>query len=337
MEKKEKVAGHDNKGGTTEGNTRMKYIIGVDLGGTYIKAGSVSKDGNLLNKISIPSHAESGPNAVVDQIAKAADEIRGKHPGDELIGVGIGAPGMVDLDGGTVKNPPNLANWKVFRLGDEVSKKIRSRVEVENDANAAAVGEMKFGAAKDLKNFLMITLGTGVGGGVVVDGKVFRGESGGAGEIGHTTVNMDGPLCGCGNHGCVEAYVGQRHLSKRVADQLKSHPNSLINTLLDGDPDNLEPKIISEAASQGDSFALQVWKETGTYVGTAVASAFNMFDLTILIIGGGVAKAGKPLFDSVEATVRERVLAPLKPHVKVLKAKLENSAGILGAAALIAE
>ncbi|MCL4538061.1 MAG: ROK family protein [Bacteroidetes bacterium] len=315
----------------------MKYIIGVDLGGTYIKAGSVSKDGELVKQTSLPSNGESGPQAVVSQIAKAVENLRNEHAGDELLGVGIGSPGMVDLDGGTVKYPPNLANWKVFRLGEEVSKKIGARAEVENDANAAAVGEMKFGAGQGMKNFIMMTLGTGVGGGLVVDGKVFRGESGGAGEIGHTTVNMNGPLCGCGNHGCVEAYVGQRYLSRRVAAQLKDHPDSLINKLIGGDPEKLEPKIIGDAASKGDEFALQVWKETGQYIGTAVASTFNLFDMTTLIIGGGVAEAGKPLFDSIEATIRDRVLSPLKPRVKVMKAKLENSAGILGAAALIAE
>lgn len=314
-----------------------KYIIGIDLGGTFIKAGSVSKDGELQSEISLPSQGEIGPQAVVSQIAKAVEAIRKIHLNDKLLGVGIGSPGLVDLDGGTVKYPPNLANWKVFRLGEEVSKAVGARVEVENDANAAAVGEMKFGAGKGLRNFIMITLGTGVGGGFIVDGKVFRGETGGAGEIGHITVNMDGPVCGCGNRGCVEAYVGQRHLSRRVAEQLKSHPESLINKLIESEPDKLEPKIIGQAADEGDRFALQVWKETGTYIGTAVATAFNMFDIGTLIIGGGVAEAGKPLFDSIEATIKERVLAPLRPRVKVIKAQLANSAGIIGAAALIAE
>ncbi len=314
----------------------MSYIIGVDLGGTYIKAGSVSKDGTLLNQTSVPSNGEIGPDAVVAQIAKAVDTIRQKHGGEELLGVGIGSPGMVDLDGGTVKYPPNFAGWKVFRLGDEVAKKIGVRVEVENDANAAAVGEQKFGAGRGFNNFIMVTLGTGVGGGFIVDGKVFRGESGGAGEIGHITINYDGPLCGCGNRGCVEAYVGQKYLSRRVAEQLKSRPDSLINKLIGGNPENLEPKIISQAADQGDAFALEVWKETGRYVGAAVAAAFNLFDVGVLIIGGGVANAGKPLFDSIEETVKGRVLSPIRPRVKILKAQLENSAGIVGAAALIA-
>ena len=130
---------------------------------------------------------------------------------------------MVDLDGGTVKYPPNFTNWTVFRLGEEVAKIVGGYVRVENDANAAAVGEMKFGAGRGVKNFVMVTLGTGVGGGFVIDGQVFRGEEGGAGEIGHITINCDGPQCNCGNRGCVEAYVGQKYLSQRVMEQLVSH------------------------------------------------------------------------------------------------------------------
>lgn len=315
----------------------MKYIIGIDLGGTFIKAGAVSKEGELLSETSLPSNGEKGPHAVVEQIGKAVEAVKQIHSDDKLLGVGIGSPGIVDLDGGTVKYPPNLADWKIFRLGDEVSKKIGARVEVENDANAAAVGEQKFGAGKGIDNFIMITLGTGVGGGFIIDGKVFRGESGGAGELGHTTVNMEGPLCGCGNRGCVEAYVGQRYLSRRVGEQLKAHPDSLINELIGGDVSKLEPKTVSEAAEHGDRFALDVWKETGAYIGTAVASSFNLFDVGTLIIGGGVAKAGRPLFDAIEVTIEERVLSSIKPRVKVLKAQLENSAGVIGAAALIAE
>lgn len=315
----------------------MKYIIGVDLGGTYIKAGIVSTKGELLNEFSLPSHAEIGPNAVAEQIAVAVEKLQSQMPYDTPLGVGIGSPGMVDLDGGTVKYPPNFTNWQVFRLGEEVNKRVGLRVEVENDANAAAIGELKFGAGRGLKNFIMITLGTGVGGGFIVDGKIFRGEKGGAAEIGHTTIDYNGPLCNCGNYGCVEAYVGQKYLSRRVAEQLPSHPDSLINNLIEGNVEKLEPKLISVAASKGDKFALQVWKDVGMYVGIAVASAFNLFDIGTLIVGGGVAKAGKPLLDSIEHTVKARVLSPLKPRIKVIQAQLENSAGILGAAALIAQ
>ncbi|MFZ1080980.1 MAG: ROK family protein [Candidatus Kryptoniota bacterium] len=315
----------------------MNYIIGIDLGGTFIKAGAVSEEGKILFETSLPSNADLNPGAVVHQIANAVGIIKEKFANDKVLGVGIGSPGMVDLDGGTVKYPPNLANWTVFRLGDETSKLIGEPVRVENDANAAAVGELKFGAGKGMKNFIMITLGTGVGGGIIADGKVFRGEDGGAGEIGHTTIDYNGPLCNCGNRGCIEAYVGRKHLSRRVAEQLKSHPESLINKLIDGDVEKLEPKIISEAANKGDEFALQIWKEAGIYIGTALSSAINTLDITTLIIGGGVAKAGKPLFDSIEKTTIAKVFPSVKPRVRVLSAKLENSAGIIGAAALFAE
>ncbi len=315
----------------------MNYVIGVDLGGTFIKAGAVSKEGKVLYETSLPSKADLNPEAVVRQIAKAVEMIKEKFRNNKVLGVGIGSPGMVDLDGGTVKYPPNLANWTVFRLGDETSKLIGEPVQVENDANAAAVGELKFGAGKGMKNFIMITLGTGVGGGIIADGKVFRGEEGGAGEIGHTTIDYNGPLCNCGNRGCVEAYVGQKHLSRRVAEQLKSHPESFINKLIDGDAQKLEPKIISEAANKGDEFALQIWKEAGIYIGTALSSAINILDIATLIIGGGVAKAGKPLFDSIKETIMARVFTSVKPRVHVLCTKLENSAGVIGAAALFAE
>ncbi len=315
----------------------MKYIIGVDLGGTFIKAGAVSKEGSILHEISIPSHAEISPQAVVNQIASAVNSIKGNLSGNDLQGIGIGSPGMVDLDGGIVKYPPNFANWTVFRLGEETSKLVGGSVQVENDANAAAVGELKFGAGRDLKNFVIVTLGTGVGGGFIIDGKVFRGEDGGAGEIGHTTIDYNGPLCNCGNYGCVEAYVGQKYLSRRVIEKLKSYPDSIINKFVDGNGEKLEPKLISEAADKGDKFALQIWEETGMYIGIAIASALNMFDLAAVIVGGGVAKAGKPLLDSIERTVKARVLSSLKPKVRILPAQLKNSAGILGAAALIAD
>ncbi len=263
--------------------------------------------------------------------------IKERFRSDKVLGVGIGAPGIVDLEGGTVKYPPNLANWGIFRLGDETSKLINEIVQVENDANAAAVGELKFGAGKGMRSFIMVTLGTGVGGCIIADGKVFRGDEGGAGEIGHTTIDYNGPLCNCGNRGCVEAYVGQKHLSRRAAERLKSHPESLIYKLINGDAEKLEPKLISDAADKGDVLALQIWKEAGMYIGTALSSAINTLDIATIIIGGGVAKAGKPLFDSIEETIMARVLTSIKPRVRVLCAKLENSAGVIGAAALFAE
>jgi glucokinase len=315
----------------------MKYVIGVDLGGTFLKAGAVSEQGEVLHQISVPSDAEIDPKAVVQRIASAVQVIKEKFGDDQLLGVGIGAPGIVDLDGGTVKFPPNFANWTEFRLGEEVANLVGTCVQVENDANAHAVGELKFGAGKGMKNFVMVTLGTGMGGGIIIDEKVFRGESGGAGEIGHITIDYNGPLCNCGNHGCVEAYVGQKYLSQRVLEKLNSRPESILNKFVNGNGEKLDPKFISDAANQGDEFALEIWDETGSFVGTAIASVLNVFDLSTVIVGGGVAKAGRPLMDSIDRSVKARVLSSLKPKVRVMQALLRNSAGILGAAALISD
>lgn len=317
--------------------SNRKFAIGVDIGGTKVKFGVVDDSGALLQDHLVPTEAVQGPNHVVEQIAKGVRHLLDKA-GDiqgDFIGIGIGAPGTVDLDGGTVKYPPNFPNWGMFRLGDEIKKIFNVRVEVDNDANAAAVGEAKFGAGVGHPNFIMITLGTGVGGGIIMDGKIFRGTTGGAGELGHISIDYNGPRCNCGNYGCIEAYVGQRYVSKRTVERLKDHPESKIIALAKGDMSKVEPYLISVAANQGDEFALEVFKEMGTLIGVALATILNILDYRLVIVGGGVANAGKPLFDAMNESTRSRVLAPMREEVQVVPAKLGNHAGILGAAALV--
>jgi glucokinase len=314
-----------------------KFAVGVDLGGTKIKVGVVDSTGTLLHDTIVPTEADQGPEHVIQQIAKGIHRLldsSGNMHGD-FIGIGIGAPGTVDLNGGTVKYPPNFPNWGVVMLGDEINKIFNLRVEVDNDANAAAVGEAKFGAAVGDPDFIMITLGTGVGGGIIMNGKIFRGTTGGAGELGHISIDYDGPRCNCGNYGCIEAYVGQKYLSKRTIEKLKDHPDSKIFELSKGDMNEVEPYLISQAANQGDQFALGVFKEMGTLIGVALATILNILDFRLVVVGGGVANAGKPLFDAMNESARSRVLAPMKDDVRVIPAKLGNHAGILGAAALL--
>ncbi len=313
----------------------QNLAIGVDLGGTRIKLGAVDDKGKLLHDCTIPTEAEHGPRRIVENIAKGIQSIFTQIDSSKVVGIGIGAPGTVDLDGGTVKYPPNFPGWTVFRLGDELKKLFQIPVQVDNDANAAAIGEAKFGAGVGHKDFVMVTLGTGVGGGIILDGKIYRGPFGGAGELGHITIDYNGPKCNCGNYGCVEAYVGQRYLSKRTVEKLQNHKQSKIVELVNGDISKVEPSIITQAAKQGDEFALNVLKETGMFLGIALASVLNLFDLRFIIVGGGVAGAGKPLFDSITQTVKSRVLKPISDEVKVVPAQLGDATGVLGAAALV--
>jgi glucokinase len=310
----------------------VKYAIGVDLGGTTVKAGVVSEEGKLVQKVAIDTLASKGPDVVIEQIIKAIKLVRDSYT---IEGIGIGSPGVVSPKKGTVENPPNLPGWGIIHLGKILEKEFKSSVFVENDANVAAIGELVFGAGKKLSNFIMVTLGTGVGGGVVVNGKLFRGSTGGAGEIGHVTIDYNGRKCNCGSVGCIEAYVGNGYMVERVKEELKEHKDSAIYSLLNNDLSKLTPKVISEAAHNGDQYSMSVVKDTGKYLGYGLSSALNLFDITNVIVGGGVAGFGKPLFDSIEETIKSRALKSLGEKAVVLPAKLKNEAGILGASALV--
>lgn len=314
-----------------------KIAVGVDLGGTAIKAGLVNPQGKILRDTTVPAEANQGPTHVIKQIIKSVHQLidGSSYKKRDYAGIGVGSPGSVDLDGGTVKYPPNFPGWTVVRLGDALHKEFGLHVEVDNDANAAAVGEAKLGAGIGHKDFIMVTLGTGVGGGLILNGKIFRGTFGGAGELGHITIDYNGPLCNCGNHGCVEAYVGAKYLTQRAIEKVKRNRRSKILSLAGNDTRRIDPKIISLAARAGDATALDILAETGRYLGIGLATVVNLLDVRVIIIGGGIARAGKPLFNPIKESVRRHVLTPMKDGLEVLPAKLGNSAGILGAAALV--
>lgn len=319
--------------------------IGVDLGATTVKAGVVDKKGEILANRKVETFAEKGPTVVIRQISFTIRELLNQSRGEEIIGIGIGAPGVVTLDGGIVKHPPNFSGWTEVSLGSEIQKEFRLPVKVENDANVAALAEARFGAGRGHADFLFVIWGTGVGGGIILNGDIYRGPYGGAGEIGHVTIDYNGPLCGCGNHGCVEAYVGQRYLSERTRERLSSllreqktqpeNPPSKIVELVKGNFTLIDPYIISLAAQQGDTLAHEILKEAGELLGVGLASVLNVLDLRYVIIGGGISAADAFVFEAIERSVRSRVLKPSKEHIRVVPAQLGNTAGMLGAASLI--
>ncbi len=311
-----------------------KYAIGVDLGGTNIKFGIVSQKGKLVEKLSLNSKADGGPEKVVKQIKNGISEILSKNK-VKIRGIGIGAPGVVSTKKGTVENPPNFPGWVKVNLGSIISKEFGYDCFVENDANAAAIGEMIFGAGKKHNSFVMITLGTGVGGGIILNRKLYRGEIGAAGEVGHITINYEGPRCNCGSFGCIEAYVGNNYLINKIKADLKSSPNQKILKLVNNNLNLLSPITIQKAAEAGDEYAMSVITQMGSQIGSALASVSNLLDVSTFIIGGGVSGFGKPLISSINKSLIERVITSLKNRVKVLPAKLKNEAGILGASALV--
>ncbi|MHB8339183.1 MAG: ROK family protein [Ignavibacteriaceae bacterium] len=310
-----------------------KYAIGVDLGGTNVKVGIVSQNGKIIKKVSVETKAQGGPEKVIQQIKKSIDEVLNKNE-LRIHGIGIGSPGTVSTKKGTVEDPPNLPGWGKVNLGKIIQKEFKIDVKVENDANAAAIGEMIFGAGKSYESFVMVTLGTGVGGGIIYNRKLFRGEFGAAGEIGHISIDINGPQCKCGSFGCVETYLGNSYIVKRVQTELENNQSSKIWQLINNDLNLLTPIIIQAALEQGDEYAKGVVQSLGKYLGTALASVGNCLDNGTFIIGGGVGGFGTPLFNSVKETISARVLKPLRKRIKVLPAKLKNDAGIKGASAL---
>ena len=315
------------------------FAIGIDLGATTIKAGVVDQQGTIIHQTSLDSKANKGPSAVIQQILFSIQNLFELHKQSECMGIGIGSPGVVTLDGGLVKHPPNFADWTEVPLGNEIKKVYSLPIVVENDANVAAIAEARFGAGINHKDFLFVIWGTGVGGGIIIERKIFHGSSGGAGEIGHISIDYNGPLCNCGNQGCIESYIGQRYLSQRTKEILETMKldgrTSKIEELLKGDLNKIEPSIISQAAEQGDQTAIGILQEAGELLGCALASVFNILDLNVAIIGGGISATPQFVFKAIESSVRSRVLKPHQEYIKVLRAKLGNAAGIIGAASLV--
>ena len=313
---------------------KTKYVIGVDLGGTNIKCGIVTEDGEIVKKVSVKTLAKKGPETVIEQMKKGIKHLL-ENETKKIKGIGVGAPGIVKPKKGSVENPPNLPGWGKVHLGNILEQEFNYPVFLENDDNAAAIGEMIFGAGKEIRSFIFVTLGTGVGGGIIHRKKLIRGDSGAAGEIGHVSIDYKGRKCNCGSRGCIEAYIGNAHLVDRAKRSLRYHPESKLHRIIAENNGYLSPRLINEAAKQKDGFALNFIRESGKLLGYALASTINVLDIPTIIIGGGTAGFGKPLFESVKEGAVDRVLKSLKPKVNILPAQLKNDAGIKGASALV--
>ena len=311
-----------------------KFSIGIDFGGTTIKAGIVSGNGKVTNRIIAETFAQEGPKKVIGQIKHCIASLLHEQS-VPILGIGIGSPGIISHAKGTVSNLHNVPGWKTVALKRIIEKEFSLPVIIENDANTAAMGELQFGAGIKYSDFIMVTLGTGVGGGIIINKSIFHGSHGAAGEIGHISIDYNGRQCNCGGIGCVEAYIGNSHLINRIMSDLKNNTSSMLYADFHKAKINLTPKAIHQAAIAGDAYANSIIAETGTYLGYALSSLVNVLDIETIIVGGGVAGFGIPLFQSIQRTLQERVIKSLAQGLQVIPAKLKNDAGILGASALV--
>jgi len=315
---------------------RTRYILGVDLGGTNIVVGAMPEDGSRELAIrSEPTHAERGSEAVVDRmvsmIAQVISDVIASHDAQphDFLGVGIGAPGPLDRERGVVVVAPNLG-WRDFPLRDAISDRIRLPATLDNDANCATLGEWWRGAAQGGRNVVGITIGTGIGGGIVIGGKLYHGSSDVAGEIGHTTIDSTGRYCRCGNYGCLEAYASGPAIALRAREALERDEVSVLHKMVKGDLDLLTAATVYEAAHRGDALALEVVRDTARFLGTGIANLLNTVNPDVVVITGGVTRAGDRLFEPLRAEVKRRAFRPAVAACRIVPGALEGTAGVVG-------
>jgi len=295
------------------------YGIGVDLGGTNLRAAAISREGKLLKKVAGATPVSAGRDAVTEDIAQSIEGLRKEFASEKLAGVGVGIPGYILMDKGIVTGAPNLPDFVNYPIRDEIEKRLGAKVILENDANAAALGEKWMGAGRDVQDLVLLTLGTGIGGGVIVGGQVLRGYLGMGGELGHITVVPNGYPCGCGNHGCVEKYASATAVSAMA---------KLLNL---GD---LSAEQVYELAVKGDSRAQAVFDTVGVALGTVLADLINIFNAPLYLLGGGLTGAWERFEASMRAELCHRSFTYRKFPPRVERAVLGGDAGLFGSACL---
>ena len=307
-----------------------KYVIGVDLGGTKISTAISTIEGNILANVVLPTKAEEGEVAVLGRIVQSIDEvIVGSSTSiDEVEAIGIGSPGPLDAKKGIIITTPNLP-FKDYNLVQPLKEKYNIPVYLDNDANAAAIGEYMFGAGKGKDSIVYFTVSTGVGGGAVLDGKVYRGHTSNALEIGHTTVDPNGPRCNCGNLGCLEAISSGTAIARKGKEAVSTNVETSLKKY-----DTVTSYEVFKEAEAGDEVAKDIIDNALTYLGIGVANAIATFDPEMIIIGGGVSKAGDIVFDTVKKVVNKRCFKSMAESCEIVPAGLGSDAGVVGAVAL---
>lgn len=308
------------------------YQIGIDIGGTGIKAGLV-ENGKIISSRKVPTRVNDGADAIIDDIAKIVVELKEEAAPAVVTGVGIGCPGAISSSAGVVDFSGNL-KWSYVPLGEKLNKKVCLPVRVSNDANVAALGEARYGAGKKYNSSVMITLGTGVGGGIIIDGKLFEGNQSKGAEIGHSVIRAGGEKCqGCGRHGCFEAYSSATALIRDTKRAMQKNPDSLLWKVCPN-IDDVNGKTVFEARLLGDKAAIGVFDEYIHMLGESLVNIVNTFRPEAIILGGGICAEGDVLLAPLKKFIAENSFGE-GPHVGLHVASLKNDAGIIGAAALV--
>ena len=315
-----------------ERRARRRWIAGVDIGGTNLRVGLVPCEGGLPVAVtSAPTRAERGPDAVVAEVVSMLRKAIAEVGRGSIAGVGIGAPGPLDRRRGVVLETPNLG-WREVALAEMIERGTGLPVVLDNDANCFAFGEWWLGAGRGAERLVGLTLGTGIGGGIVLGGEIYRGASDAAAEVGHMSIDHNGRRCACGSRGCVEAYASGSAIAARAAEGIASGADSMLSAMGAGDASAITAEAVCEAAAAGDDYAGRLLSETARILGVAVANLIHLVNPDVIVIGGGVAAAGELLLAPLRVEAEQRAFRSATRACRIVAAELEATAGLIGAA-----
>lgn len=309
------------------------YLVGVDLGGTKIATALTDTDCQILKYESVRTEASRGPEAVVAQMATEIQRVTEGLPKESILGIGIACAGLIEPGTGKVLYSPNL-NWRDLPLKDMIESLVNPPVYVGNDVNMAAIGELHYGAGIGKKQMICVFVGTGIGGGIVIDGHLYEGANGFAGEIGHATIDWDGPECPSGNAGCWEGFASGTAMQRRALEAMARGEASMMTAMLHGDESKMRVELIAEAAAKGDALAQRIIDETGELLGAGCANLVNILNPERIILGGGVIRGVPELVDRVREVVHRRALKDAAAAVEIVRARFGREAGVIGGAVL---
>jgi glucokinase len=314
-----------------------ELIIAVDLGGTNVRVAAVNLKGRILRRISFPTEASRGRERVTENILSNIKELLRGFSKDkfEVIGGGFGIPGAIMLDRGIVSQSPNLPGWEDYDIRSRLEDGLGMPIFIENDANAFALGEGWLGAAKGVKDFCCLTLGTGVGGGIVLNGGIWHGAEGKAGEIGHMVIDVDGPLCQCGSNGCLETLASGSAITRMAIEAIEGNGETDLIERCGGQIEAITSKMVYESARDGDPLSREIFQRMGRYLGVGLANLVNLLNVQLMVIGGQVSEAWDLFIDRARTELEKRALGSMGKGVKLEKARCGNDAGILGAAYIV--
>lgn len=312
----------------------MANVLTADLGGTRTRVALVDEAGRILARQAAPTLAHQGRDSVLSRLVKSLEQVASGTETAMLAGIGISVASPVDPETGVMYGPPNLPGWHGFSIKAALEERLPHKVTVANDASLAALGEHVYGAGRGYRHLIYLTVSTGIGGGIIVDGSLYLGAGGFAGEMGHITIERDGPVCGCGNRGCLETLASGTAVARMARERIASGQAGTLLERAGGDPEKIDARTVAEAASFGDELARSIMEEAAANLGVGVVSLLHAFDPEVIVLGGGMAESFDLLADGIRQQIDERAMAQYRGRFPVVKSGLGDDAGLLGAAAL---